>query len=64
MDDHTKGLNEIWNWILEMGIATEEELVLITNINGFNGESLNSVIYCRTAYHDMEQYIECEGELS
>ena len=53
-------LNAIWDWILEMEIATENELILITKINGWNAESLNSVIYCRTAYHDMEQYIECE----
>ena len=37
--------NEIWDYIIEREIATEEELRLITNINGFNEESLNSVIY-------------------
>jgi len=57
-----ENLDEIWDWIIEMGFATKEELILITKINGYNAESLNSVIYCRTAYHDMEQYIECEGE--
>jgi len=57
-----KDLDKIWDWILEMSIATKEELQLITNINGYNAEALNNVIYARTAYHDMEQYIECEGE--
>ena len=53
-------LNEIWDLIVQYEIATEEELRLITNINGYNADSLNSVIYARTAYHDIEQYLECE----
>ena len=55
-----KELNQIWDYIIETGIATEEELRLITCINGWNGESLNSVIYTRTGYHSMEQIEECE----
>ena len=46
---------KIWDYILESGIATEAELKLVTNINGYNEEALNSIIYARTAYHDMEQ---------
>ena len=55
-------IEEIWDKILEYGIATEQELQLITDINGYNKQTLNDVIYARTSYHDMEQYIECEGE--
>lgn len=55
-------INEIWDKILDYGIATEQELQLITDINGYNEETLNDVIYARTSYHDIEQYIECEGE--
>lgn len=54
-------INEVWDYIIDFKIATEEELQLITHINGYNIESLNDVIYCRTTYHDMEQYLECEG---
>lgn len=54
-------LNKIWEYITENDIATEEELQLVTNINGYNAEALNSVIYARTGYHSVDQYEECEG---
>ena len=50
---------DMWVWLLDMGIATEEELKLITGINGFTIETLNDVLYYRTGYHDREQM---EGE--
>ena len=57
MDTKTK----IWDYIVEKQIATEEELKLITCINGYNEEALNDVIYARTGYHDMEQLTESEA---
>tara|TARA_R100001440_G_C2506104_1_gene117272 strand:+ start:131 stop:352 length:222 start_codon:yes stop_codon:yes gene_type:complete len=54
-------LNKIWDAIIELGIASEEELQLITNINGYNEESLNDVIYTKVGYRDIIQYQECEG---
>lgn len=55
-----KTLETLWDFILESSIATESELELITCINGYNEKTLNSVIYARTGYHDMEQLQECE----
>lgn len=52
---------KIWAYIIENGIATEEELKLVTCINGYNDEALNAVIYARTGYHDVEQLTDCEG---
>jgi len=43
---------KIWDYIIENQIATEEELKLITCINGYKEEALNAVIYARTGYHD------------
>ena len=51
---------ETWDFILEYGIANEEELQLVTNINGYNLETLNDIIYVRSGYEDMQQYIEME----
>ena len=51
---------QIWDYIQETGIATEEELQLVTNINGYNEESLNSIIYARTGYRSVEQIEDCE----
>ena len=48
----------IWDKILDMDIATEEELNLVTSINGYNEESLNDVIYVRTGYRSIAQLME------
>ena len=49
----------MWIWLLDNGIATDEELSLITGINGLTIETLNDVLYYRTGYRDREQM---EGE--
>ncbi len=50
---------EIWDYLLNGGIATNEELILITTINGMNEDSLNDVLYARTGYRSIEQIEEC-----
>lgn len=54
-------LNKIFDFIVEWNIATEEEIQLVTNINGWNEDSLNDIIYVRSGYRDMKQYKESEG---
>lgn len=56
------GKNEIWQYIIDNNIATEEELQLVTDINGYNVETLNSVIYSKTGYRSTEQLEEPEEE--
>ena len=48
-------LNRTWEYIVDRGIATEEELRLITSINGYNIDTLNDVIYARTGYRSIDQ---------
>ena len=50
----------IWDAIIEYGIATEEELELVTAINGYNSDTLDDVIYVRTGYRNIEQLLEEE----
>ncbi len=57
----TNDLTYTFDLIIELGIATDEELELITGINGYNIDTLNDVIFYRTGYRDIEQYIEYEG---
>lgn len=57
-----KEYNELWNLIIENNIATEDELSLVSYINGWNIETLNDVLYVRTGYRDLEQFKE--GELN
>lgn len=49
----------IWDNIILFGIATEEELQLVTDVAGYTVEVLNAVIYSRTGYNNIEQF---EGE--
>ncbi len=50
----------IWDSIIEQDIATIEELRLVCNINGYNVETLESVIYARIGYRSLEQWMQCE----
>lgn len=54
----TYNINEIWEYLIEQQIATEEELQLITDINGYNEQALNDVLYAKTGYRDIEQIKE------
>ena len=48
---------KLWDLIVEYSVATEEELQLVTSINGYSLETLTDVIYVRTGY-SIEQFIE------
>lgn len=54
-------LNKLYDELVDLGIATEAELNLVTSINGWNEDSFNDVIYVRTGYRSLEQLKECEG---
>ena len=57
-------ISTIWDTIVyEYGIATEEELSLVTAIDGYNEDTLNNVIYARTGYNDIYQLLEEEQEV-
>jgi hypothetical protein len=45
----------IYETLIERGLFTEEELDLITNINGFSEDTLNDCIYSRYGYRSLEQ---------
>lgn len=52
-----------YDQIVEMGIATAEELNLARNlVSGSWEDVLRSVIYIRTGYRSLEQLIEAEEE--
>ena len=52
-----------YDMIVEMGIATAEELNLARNlVSGNWNEILDSVVYVRTGYKTFEQYLECEED--
>ena len=50
-----KTVGEVWDLLIEYGVANAEELELVTYINGYSMDTMNSIIYARTGYHDIEQ---------
>lgn len=50
----------IWNKLVELGIATDDEILLVTKILNSSEETLNSILYVRTGYRDLEQMLNEE----
>ena len=53
-------LNEYYNYLINNIGINEEVLKCITNINGYNENTLNDILYYYTSYKDLEQYTEFE----
>jgi len=49
---------QMHDYLVECGIATEDEVSLVTSINGYNKESMEDILYSRTGYRDFDQLIE------
>lgn len=60
MFDDKNPLDEYFDLLVEYGIATEDEIRLVININGYTGETLDDILYVRTGYRSWEQYEEYE----
>ena len=52
--------NELYDYLIDCNIATIREICLVTSINGYNIESLESILYSRTGYRSLEQIKEME----
>lgn len=50
-------LELLWNDIVDYGIATEKELQLVTCLNGYNENTLNDVVFIRTGYRELGDFI-------
>lgn len=50
-------LNKYYNYLIDNGIASEETMQIITSINGYSKETLDSVLYCTTGYRNIDQYL-------
>jgi len=57
-----KKLLNLWVYLTEKGIATTEEISLVTSINGCNLDSVEDILYYRTGYRTLEQIQEMEGD--
>lgn len=48
-------MEENIKYLIEMGIATEDEIILVCNIKGHTQEALEDILYARTGYRSFEQ---------
>jgi hypothetical protein len=54
---------EIYDYLVNACIATENEINLVRNIVDGSWEDIfNSIVYARTGYRTFEQFRECELE--
>ena len=53
-------LEQYYNYLIEYEIVGEETLNVVTSINGYNEKTLDDVLYVKTGYRDIEQYLEYE----
>ena len=49
-------ITELWDTLVDNGLATEQTLQVITSINGYTLETLNDVLYAITGCRCIEQY--------
>ena len=49
-------ITELWDMLVDHGLATEQTLQVVTSINGYTLETLNDVLYAVTGCRCIEQY--------
>ena len=47
----------LYNELIDRGLFTEDELQLVTAINGYNIDTLNDCLYCRYGYRSYDQMV-------
>ncbi|MCM1226394.1 MAG: hypothetical protein NC320_03085 [Clostridium sp.] len=48
-------LDEMWDYLLDYVGVSEETLQVVTNINGYNEQTMCDILYAVTGYRDFEQ---------
>lgn len=49
-----------YNYLIDHGIATEDEIILVTNILGDTQETYEDILYARTGYKYFDQLEDFE----
>ena len=50
--------NAWYNFITENNIATDKEVNLVTDINGYSESTFLTIVYARTGYRSYEQLLD------
>lgn len=49
-----------YDYIIDMGITTQEAVDLVCDINGSSINTINDIVYVKCGYNTLQQYLECE----
>lgn len=60
-EDFLNDLDTLWDLFMDYTVCSEEALRLITNINGYNLDTLKDVLYAATGLRSLEQFVEEYG---
>tara|TARA_Y100000401_G_scaffold38325_1_gene28917 strand:+ start:14500 stop:14676 length:177 start_codon:yes stop_codon:yes gene_type:complete len=58
MDQKT---NQLYDYLIDFEIVTEQEMALVTSINGTNLDTMESILYARTGWRSYDQAVEFDG---
>ena len=58
----TKNLDQVYDYLVDNGYFTDDELHLVTCIDGYNMEVLEDCIYARYGYRSLEQMLDAEKD--
>ena len=47
-------INEMWDTLLDLGVS-EQTLQVVTDINGYNEQSMKDILYSVSGYNDFDQ---------
>lgn len=46
---------EMWDKLIEMGVS-EETLQIVTDINGYNQQTMEDILYAKFGYRSFDQF--------
>lgn len=55
-------VDQAWEYLIDYSIATEEELQLVTCINGYSFEVMEQVLDVRTGYRSFDQLMDLDDD--
>ena len=55
-------VEEMWDYLIETGLVTEQTLQVVTSINGYSKDTLESVLYAVAGYRSFDQLDDEDNE--
>ena len=52
---------KLWDRLIDEGIATNDELQLVTDLMGYSEDTMYAVLFSRTGYRNFEQMEDEQG---